>query len=598
MFRWLTVGEQRERVSHLNATEADSFRLTYVLGGESATVEFAQPQVLIGRAEDCDLVLPLADVSRRHAVIQRENRGWLIRDLGSCNGTFVNRQPVASRQLADGDQITAGPPNQASATITFHLAGTALLRKDRVLFDDDLQEANVSLTVNVEEFERSMDGALSCAYRAGPDDLAADQAGPRGAEAPARLNGPQQRSICTGISTIGLFKQLGEALLTVSELDEMLGKVVDLALRNLPAQRGFICLCDEKAETITPKATRTKGLARGESITISTSIAREVVRARQALLVTDAPSDSRFAQAESIERMRIRAAMCAPLYHAGQVQGLVYVDTHRSDNPFGACDLELLVALGALTSVALEQGKLRDDVDRERAIRAQLARYSSPSVVEQIVATTNTLEGKMLTEERVVSVLFADLCGFTSMAEGMKPGEVAQVLNGAFEQLTQAVFVHDGTLDKYMGDAVMAVFGAPLPQADHAERAVLSALLMRQFLDEFNRTHSYRRPLRMRVGINSGTAVAGDIGSPTRKDYTVVGDSVNVASRLESDVAQPGQIVIGPETHKLVKHLFKCETLSEIRLKGRRRAMRPYLVKGTFPDTVTATEGLVPPRTA
>ncbi len=576
--------------------EVNSFQLTYVLGGESTTLEFTKPQVVIGRAEDCDLLLPLADVSRRHAVIQRENQGWLIRDLGSCNGTFVNRRPVTSQRLADGDQITAGPPGQASATITFHVADAPLSQKGRVLFDDGLEEANVSLTVNVEEFQRSLRGALSCVYPAGPNDVLADQARPQGAGASAPSSGPERRPFCTGISTIGLFKQFGQALLTVSDLDEMLQKVVDLALRNLPAERGFICLCDAAAETITPKVTRTKGLAHGESITISTSIAREVVRAKQALLVTDAPSDSRFAQAESIELMRIRAAMCAPLYHAGQVQGLLYVDTHRSDNPFGACDLELLVAFGALTSVALEQGQLRDDVDRERAIRARLARYSSPTVVEQIVATTNALEEKMATEERVVSVLFADLCGFTTMAEGMKPGEVAQVLNGAFEQLTQAVFLYDGTLDKYMGDAVMAIFGAPLPQADHAERAVHTALLMQQFLGELNKTHSYSQPLQMRVGINSGTAVAGDIGSPTRKDYTVVGDSVNVASRLESDVAEPGQIVIGPGTYELVKHAFRCEALSEIRLKGRQRVIRPYLVKRAFPDTVPATKGLVPPR--
>ncbi len=591
----LAMAEQPEGVLHLNTPEPNTFRLTYALGGESTTVEFNQPQVLIGRAAECDLMLPHADVSRRHAVIQRDNDGWLIRDLGSCNGTFVNRRPVTSQRLADGDQITPGPLEMASVTVTFHFAAAPFPQADRLPFDDDLDEANVSLTVNVEDFEQSATGVASPVDPAGPDHVVADEARAHGPPPSAPCNGPQRQPSRTGISVIGLFRQLGDALLSVGDLDDMLDRVVDLALRNLPAERGFICLCDAAAETITPKATRTKGLARGESLAISTSIAREVVRAKQAILVADAPSDGRFAQAESIEMMRIRAAMCAPLYHAGQVKGLIYIDTRRSENPFVASDLELLIALGALTAVALEQGKLRDEVDRERAIRARLARYSSPSVVEQIVTATNALEGKTLTEERVVTVLFADLCGFTSMAEGMKPSEVAHLLNGAFEQLTQAVFLHDGTLDKYMGDAVMAVFGAPLAQADHAERAVRAALLMQQFLDEFNTTQSHGQLLQMRVGINSGTAVAGDLGSPTRKDYTVVGDSVNVASRLESDVAEPGQIVIGPRTYQLVKHVFKCEVLAEVRLKGRHRAMRPYLVQGLSPDTFPTTKGMVSP---
>ncbi len=532
----------------MNASAPQSFRLTYELDEESVTVEFDRTPVVIGRNTDCDLVLALSGASRRHSAIERDADGWTIRDLDSRNGTFVNQQRVDSRRLADGDRINLGPTALVPVTITFHLAPASTVGADRIVFDDRADEGNVSMSIDVSEFAGSI---------------------------------------------IGLFKQVGEVLLTSKDLDEMLGKVVDLAMESLPAQRGFICLCDPAAETITPKAVRVKGFSKsgGGPITVSRSIAREAVRVRQALLVTEAPADPRFTEAASVQEMGIWAAMCAPLYHDGQVEGLIYVDTHRPGDRFDAHDLELLTALGLLTAVGIEQMRLRRDVGRERAIRARLARYSSPRVVDRIVAAAaGGFEGGMLAEQREVSVLFADLSGFTPMAESMQPADVIRVLNRVFEQLTRAVFQYDGTLDKYMGDALMAIFGAPLPQADHAERAVRAALLMQRMLEEGNvffgnEGHKQARPkgetLQMRIGINSGAAVVGDVGSPIRKDYTVIGDAVNVAARLEASVACPGQVVIGPATYELLKDDFDCRPLPEVRLKGRQHPVRPYLVVGS-----------------
>src|SRR5208283_5401879 len=132
-----------------------------------------------------------------------------------------------------------------------------------------------------------------------------------------------------------------------------------------------------------------------------------------------------------------------------------------------------------------------------------------------------------------VSVLFADLTGFSGLAESWPAAEVVRVLNLVFERWTANVFQHDGTLDKYIGDAVMAVFGAPLRQADHAQRAVATALAMQRTLDDVNRSRPHEPALQLRVGINSGRVIAGDIGSPLHKTYTVIGDAVNIASRLE-----------------------------------------------------------------
>jgi adenylate cyclase len=540
--------------------------------------------MVIGRNPDCDLVLTARDVSRVHAAIERDGEGWVIADLNSRYGTFVNQRRVATQRLKDGDQIALGG---GATVLEFEVVPAASPEEQRVSFRAGSQHDKIRMTIGVEDLERRMSGSLrprSAATMAGATGEETPGSGPesRGEPPPAEPQLP-----CEGVSLVGLFQQVGEVLLTSGHLDDMLGRVLGVAMGYLPAQRGFICLCDEAAENIVPKAARSKGLAQGESIAISRSIAREAIRSRQALLVDDAPADRRFALAGSVLSMEIRAAMCAPLYHAGRVEGLIYVDTRDADSPFVIRDLELLAALGVLTAVGILQTRLRDEVDREKAVFARLSRYSSPRVVEQIVASINTPDGTMLAAQREVSVLFADLSGFTSLAESREPAEVVSILNCAFEHLTRAIFQYDGTLDKFLGDGLLAVFGAPVPQADHAERAVLAALLMRQFLDECKLTGSRGEPLSMRIGINSGTAVAGDIGSPLRKDYTVVGDVVNVASRLQSSVANPGQIVIGPATYELCKHAFECEPLAEIRLKGKQQTVRPYLVVGQRLDTIT-----------
>ena len=540
----------------MDADESGRFRLTYLLHGVAKSVEFNRPAVLIGRSPQCDLILNQPGMSREHALIQRSDGGWVIIDQGSRNGVYVNRQRIKQQPLHDGDRISPGPEALTPILLTFHELPSVGSPESPVLFDEGAGAANVSLSINVAEYERTLD--LTSPHRGG-EELADGIPW-----SPMRL--------------IGLFKEMSEILLACQNLDEILEKVVALALEHLPVQRCAICLCDPTATTIAPIKMRAKGLVGDESIAISQSIAQAAIHAKQALLVTDAPSDARFARAQSIREMNIRSAMCAPLYHAGQVQGLIYVDTCESAARLGARDLELLTALGGLIAVGIEQVRLREDVNRERMIRARLSRYSSPGVVEQIIARASSNEGEMVSELRQVSVLFADLSDFTPMAEGMEPAEVARLLNGAFELLTDAVFAYDGTLDKYMGDALMAIFSAPLSQPDHAERAIRAALRMQQLLGEFNRLRPECTALRMRIGINSGTAVAGDIGSPLRKDYTVIGDMVNIASRLESSVAEPGQIVIGPATYELVKDSLACQPLPEVRLKGKQQVMRPYLV--------------------
>jgi adenylate cyclase len=183
-------------------------------------------------------------------------------------------------------------------------------------------------------------------------------------------------------------------------------------------------------------------------------------------------------------------------------------------------------------------------------------------------------------EVKEVSILFADIVGFTTMSEKMSPSQVALLLNDYLSRMTDVIFKYEGTLDKFIGDAIMAVFGAPLDMPDHASRSVKAALEMQERLAEFNSEHKEGPHLRIRIGINSGKAVAGEIGSINKKEYTVLGDTVNTASRLESSVAKPGMVVIGQNTHEMVLGQFECKSLGSFTLKGKEKEVSVFEVLG------------------
>jgi adenylate cyclase len=177
------------------------------------------------------------------------------------------------------------------------------------------------------------------------------------------------------------------------------------------------------------------------------------------------------------------------------------------------------------------------------------------------------------------------------MSEGMEPLVLAGILNRTFEAMIDQIFSRGGTLDKYIGDAIMAFFGAPNPDPSHARHALDAAVAMQEALVELNAARPAGYPeLKMRIGVNSGEAFAGDIGCEKRMDYTVMGSTVNLASRLESSVARPGQIVAGPRTAQLCK-MSNLRQLGAFSLKGIEQEVRPFEVLWT-PDAPTAAQDL------
>jgi len=553
-------------------------RLRYRSEGDECEVIVGEAPLLIGRAQDCDLMLPHESVSRHHARVSQSRQGWMITDLDSKNGIKINTFRTAQQRLNDGDCIDLG-----TVRLQACIGPASSTSPPRVVFEDSREPQLQTEVIDMGELDSLLSQRHAASEPAGTALLSseigqADESLTKLVPSD-RTHTRQSGSVwAEHLGPLRLFSEASEVLLAGDSLDETLEQILALVFNNLPAERGVICLHDEETETSEPKVTRTREGVPDDPIVISTHIANDVIKHKQSLLVRDAHRDDRYGSADSIIRLKIRTAMCAPLVRDGRVAGFIYVDRQRPDRPFDTEHLQALSTIAVLSAVAVEQATLRDGIRHEQESRARLSRYSSPAVVDRIVQATGMAGSTMVVDEGEVSVLFADLTGFTSMAERMAPAEVVQVLNQVFERLTEAVFALDGTLDKFRGDGMMAFFGAPLQLHDHAERAVEAALRMQEMLEDWNQNSPDDRRLAMRIGINSGVVVVGDIGSPQRKDYTVIGDAVNIASRLESFVARPGQVVIGQETRRRLGEAFDCRALQEVRLRGRRRAVRPYLV--------------------
>jgi len=519
------------------------FKLIFRDGRPS--LELTDQVVSIGRQAESNVCLSDNGISRRHAQIVRDAEGWLLQDLGSANGTRVNGEPVKEHELSHRDVIAF---DTVSARFEILVPTKPEAETEgRVVFGAASSAQSTTKTIDMQRFSRGT--------------VLRSPMAQRGADWAVRL-----------------FSRAAQSLLSDLPLDDILERVMDLVFESVPADQGVLCLYDKESGESTPKVVRSAP-GTGGNLNISSSIVNAALKDRSAVLVSDTHDDERFSANESIVASPKRTAMCAPLYHRGDALGFIYVSSRNPSYPFDGQCLEILTTLSVVSAVALEQTQLRENVEREQIIRSRLERYSSPHIVQKIVETSQALGTEMIAESTVVSVLFADIAGFTTFSEKMEPVEVTQILNSAFERFIEAVFSQDGTLDKFMGDGLMAIFGAPVAQPDHAAKAVRAAIMMHEQLKQLNESLTGMPPLAIRVGINSGPVIAGDIGSPTRRDYTVIGDTVNVASRLEASVAQPGHVVIGPETRRLLGDTISCESLGTVALKGRSQEVEAWLVE-------------------
>ena len=535
------------------------YRLIYQDGDTPQTHTFATGEVIIGRTEDCQIILQDPSISRKHAKVVVDQTGVRVLDLKSKNGTKLNGTQIMEAVLKNGDRLHLGK---------FQITFTDAL-ESRVILDDDRPLSDEAGTIirSVGELSRLLD------------------------EAPALKDPTDQKPIPADVEEIGkanrilkVLTKVAQVLIAARPVEEVLQQVMDIVFDHVPADRGFLMLRDKSGSSeLVPMVVKHRDPSGGgeDRITISKTIADTVMNERVAILTSDAMVDPRFGAGDSIRFHGIRSAMCAPLWNEDQVIGIVHVDSPMLTNCFTADDLDVLTALANYAAVAVERARLNQKIVAEEKKRERLGRFLSPQVTNRILAASD-MEGSALgdPEVREVSVLFADISGFTRLSEKMSPSAVAVLLNGYLSRMTDVIFKYEGTLDKYMGDGIMAVFGAPLDMEDHAERSIRTALEMQEQLAEWNAERPEGPELRIRIGINSGKAVAGEIGSVNKMEYTVLGDTVNTASRLESAVAKPGSVVVGKQTREAVGDTFECEELGSFSLKGKENKVEAFKVRG------------------
>jgi adenylate cyclase len=289
--------------------------------------------------------------------------------------------------------------------------------------------------------------------------------------------------------------------------------------------------------------------------------------------------DSRFSGAHSVILQGIRSTMSVPLMLEERLLGVIHLDNLMSSGAFTEKDLQLLTGFANQAAMAIENSRLTERIREEAVVRAQLGRLLSPNLVEQVVS--GQLEVKKGGELRRATVLFSDIRGFTSMSENTPAPEIVAMLNDYFEIMVDIVFKYEGTLDKFVGDELMCVWGAPVARPDDPIRTVRAAVEMMIALAEFNRTREAEgsAPLRIGIGINTGDMVSGYMGSARTMSYTVIGDSVNLGARLCS-AAKAGEILISDGTYTCVANQVIAEVRDPISVKGKAKPIPIYNVTG------------------
>jgi len=550
----------------------------YVVTNDGQIFNFpiSKDTVRIGRSNDNDLILADNTVSRYHTEIQKRKNDYILADLGSYNGTKLNGKSIQKVFLKHGDKIQIG-----SSKLTFLLNGNSLDQaEDSVVLTvekDSAVDRQIVRSSPLERHGQSQELLVSSEdkneEKRGKSDFALKK---------ERFNSQEYLAkLARNNKVLFVLYEISRHLNQIHDFNELLSKIMDLIFMVIDADYGFLVLAGgPNGDNLIPVVVKHKtehGKSKRE-IKASRTLIDKVINGKVALLTSNAMTDSRLDGAKSVMIQQIRSAICVPLWREDKIIGVIQLDSVRIDNQFNQDDLELLKAIGSQAAMVIEQSALNERIREEERMRNRLQRFHSPQVIEMILkGGEETIDDIMESKELIATILFADIVGFTRLSETMPPREINIILNRYFSRMTDIVFSHGGTLDKYIGDGLMAVFGAPIEKEDDAERAVRTALEIRRQLTAMMKTTSADKRFDIRVGLNTGRVVAGNIGSPKRMEYTVIGDPVNVASRLET-IAKPNQIVIGEETFGFVKNKFKIQEIGTRKVKGKSSGVMVYEV--------------------
>ena len=487
--------------------------------------------VTIGRHPENTIALRHASISRRHAVLEVQDGALLVRDLRSLNGTFMNGERLSEpRLLQDRDVVQFG-------TIRYTVEA-------EVTPDDSLQRVVKHFVPGGETF---MSDRMSFGLTA--------------------LKRSDKETPTTDTARLATLLAIANALGGAENETELGDRVLDELAEIIVFDSAALLLHDEDGGMM-PVVTRPQTSRSLVSRRVSMTIVQEALRRGEAVLTTDAGEDPRFHAARSIAELSVQSAMCLPLLAQGHPIGALYFDSRALAASYTEGDLAYLGAFAAQTALALSNMQLQRRIRDEAVVRANFSRFFSPNTVQAILERDAPLE--LGGEERIVTLLFADIRGYTQLTEQLAPAQLVELLNDYYPQMVAAVFAHDGTLEKFIGDALVAVWGAPLSHEDDAARTVQAAIDMQRAIVDLNAWWQREgRPytITVGIGISTGPALAGNIGSEQYLQYATIGDVTNIASRL-CDAAAGGEILATEATAAAAPDVAFGE-VREIQVKGK-----------------------------
>jgi adenylate cyclase len=487
------------------------------------TVVLGRPRA--GAPVDIDLT-PDLRVSRSHARISLENGRYWVEDLGSANGTTIDGEPI-DRQIPI--ELRSGQTIGISDTLITVEIPAALGSLGHGANTDETIVARIADAAPELDISDMIDAAAPAFDLDHPIDPSRAQHMALFYELPLRLG-----------------EQIG--------LDDLLKTIVEQLVDMIPAaSRGALLLKDEVSGELLLKAHVPSG-----DPSVSLDLARRAMVQRQGFIWRRSMDPSRSQIAN-----RMETGMYAPLLWKEEALGVVCVDSSNRSAPFVAEDLRLMLAVAHQAASSAMQCQLQDEARRSASLLSRLMTNFSPKVRDRLLNRAHQGRLRLGGERSEVVIIESDIRGFTKLTAGMDADDVVDLLNEYFTALVDALFKHDGTVDKFIGDAILAVFGSPEPDPLRHDHAIRAALAMQTAMREVNakRKRACQVTCDLGIGIHCGEVLHGFIGSNERMELTIIGEAVNWASRYCAG-AGPGEIVISPDMHQRTWRFIESESTS------------------------------------
>ena len=535
----------------------DAYKLVGTSGDQTIDLK-PGATLVVGRAVNSDVPIYDPTISRQHAQVSMQGTGVLVKDLGSSNGTFLNGAKITEAVAVENDVVMFGK-------VSFYVREVSATPEAAKSAGGGFPQPPKGPQATI---VRQLSPDFSSLGRV--KRLSLDQM-PVGAPEEAQ-------EAAKSAKKLEILLEISKALSRQQEVDKLLETIADFSFQVMAVDRCSILL-GPNAEEMIPRVSKSRlGEGFASARHVPRSIVSQVVNESVAVLTDNAAEDERF-KGKSILMQSVRSAMGAPLMASdGACVGVIYVDNLTSTHAYSADDLDFLIGFAGTASVAIENSQLASRLQREALVLSNFQRYFSPDLARQIAEHNEDV--KLGGAKRDVVILFSDIRGFTTMSEHMDPDDLAHLLREYFTEMVEIIFRHGGTLDKFIGDAIMALWGAPFGTEDDADKAMRAAIDMQRKLVELNEhwKQTDKPHIAIGIGINFGQVFAGNIGSQQRLEYTVLGDAVNTASRLCSNAGK-GEIMVSDFFFKRLKHPPEVEAREPIKVKNRAQPVPIYLAK-------------------